>query len=162
MARPPNTEADMLQRLQRHAEAISRNGSLAIRREPGRTPATVLRFRDTSHDTSEVRQYSISLGQNEKLITAVTALITERLEKRTQLQQEKKEQKLLRRTQRLREYILRHQIGNSRRYRQRAVSEYRKMDQRGAAPCLAMFFDMLEGGLVKRPKRGRPFANRLW
>mgnify|MGYP003604760791 CR=1 FL=1 len=150
------------QAIEANIPAICRNGSLTLRKEQGRQPSFCIRFRTTSPDTGALKQRSINLGQDEELIAGIREAISIRTRMREEKRLAKAKRAECRQRYRPLEAALRGKIKGSRRYRESIKKALWTYCANEPNPNLDVFLAGLDDLGLRRRRRGRPYARRLW
>ena len=145
-----------------HMDAILRNGTLVYRKGPDRNPGFVLRFRDARPATGGIKQRALHLGQDPVLLARIREIVSRRNAMRTELRAAKAHKAECRMRYLVLLAEIRNKIQGSRRYIQSLKKALWSYCSTEPDPSADGFLAGLDALGLRRRRRGRPYARRLW
>ena len=151
-----------IQAIEDNLSAIAKNGTLACRKDPGRTPCWSLRFRDVSSAGAARRHRRIHLGEDDALIELVRKVV----ECRARIRAERHSTDAARSEEARRLRAMEHEViaeaKGSRRYRQGVRKAFGEYCAVASKPDLDDARAYIGGLALARRSPGRPLKSRLW
>ena len=143
---------------------IARNGVLVHRNEPGRKPSWCLRWRAPCPETGAKRHRNIALGDDPELLLLARDVVAKKRQRRGQnraARAAKTNAVQFRQFKPAEDEVIA-RVHGSRRYVQAVRMAFREYCKKVPNPNTDGFLADIDSFNLRRRRRGRPYASRLW